>query len=147
MVSRAELFLIAGLDLLVIVLGILFYHQFLAVSFDEEFSRVRGMRTRFYYLLLLLLTALTVVLLTTIVGIVMVIALLTLPPAVASLFSKNLWQTMLIAGFVTAVFTLAGMMISYSADTPSGSTIIIFAGAVYLLFILFKGVMKLVKRK
>ncbi|TFG62288.1 MAG: metal ABC transporter permease [Spirochaetales bacterium] len=147
MISRTELFLIGSLDLVVIILGLVFYHQFLAVSFDEEFSRVRGMKARFYYMLLLLLTALTVVLLTTIVGIVMVIALLTLPPAVASLFSKNLWQTMLLAGAATVVFTVVGMMISYAADTPSGSTIIIFAGIVYIVFVIMKGIIKRLRKK
>ena len=133
MVSPEDIWLIAGLDALVVILVILFYNQFLAVCFDEEFSRLRGLRVEFYYLLLLCLTALTVVLLLTVVGIIMVIALLTLPVAVASRFSRTLWQMMVLSTLFSAVFTTAGLALSYSPDLPAGATIIVLAGAVYLL--------------
>ena len=132
MVSRQDLWLIAGLDALVVGMGLIFYNQFLAVCFDEEFARLRGLRVEFYYLLLLCLTALTVVLLSTVVGIVMVIALLSLPVAVAGQFSKNLWQMMTLSALLSAVFTTAGLALSYGPDLPAGATIIILAGAVYL---------------
>ena len=133
MVSRQDLWLIAGLDALVVGMGLIFYNQFLAVCFDEEFARLRGLRVEFYYLLLLCLTALTVVLLSTVVGIVMVIALLSLPVAVAGQFSKNLWQMMTLSALLSAVFTTAGLALSYGPDLPAGATIIILAGAVYLV--------------
>ncbi|MFQ6008438.1 MAG: metal ABC transporter permease, partial [Candidatus Zixiibacteriota bacterium] len=76
MVSARDIWLIVGLDILVVGAGLLFYNQFLAVCYDEEFARVRGINVGFYYLLLLCLTALTVVILVTVVGIVMVIALM-----------------------------------------------------------------------
>ena len=133
MVSPGDLWLIGALDLLVVLLGLAFYNQFLAVCFDEEFSRVRGLRVEFYYLLLLGLTALTVVLLVTVVGVVLVIALLTLPVAVAGIFARRLWQMMILATLFSAVFTTAGLAVSYGSDLPSGATIVILAGAVYLV--------------
>ena len=133
MVTASDLWLIAALDAVVIVLGVLFYNQFLAVCFDEEFARVRGLRVEFYYLLLLGLTALTVVLLVTVVGIVLVIALLTLPVAVAGFFAKRLWQMMVLAALFSIAFTVGGLAISYGPDLPSGATIVILAGAVYLV--------------
>ena len=132
MVSRQDLWLLAGLDALVVGMGLIFYNQFLAVCFDEEFARLRGLRVEFYYLLLLCLTALTVVLLSTVVGIVMVIALLTLPVAVAGQFSKTLWQMMVFSALLSGIFTTAGLALSYGPDLPAGATIIILAGAVYL---------------
>ena len=136
MVSRSDLWLIAALDTLVVVLGLVFYNQFLAVCFDEEFARVRGMRVEFYYLILLGLTALTVVLLVTVVGIVLVIALLTLPVAVAGYFARRLWQMMALAAVFSMLFTSAGLAISYEPDLPAGATVIVLAGAVYLLVVL-----------
>jgi len=136
MVSKADLWLIAALDALVVVLGLVFYNQFLAVCFDEEFARVRGMRVEFYYLLLLGLTALTVVLLVTVVGIVLVIALLTLPVAVAGYFARRLWQMMALAALFSMLFTTAGLAISYQPDLPAGATVIVLAGAVYLVVVL-----------
>ena len=132
LVTRADLWLIAGLDVVVVLLGLLFYNKFLAVCFDEEFARLRGVRTEAYYLLLLCLTALTVVLLVKVVGIVMVIALLTLPVAIAGYFSRTLWQMMVLATILSILFTSAGLAISYTPNLPSGATIIVLAGCVYL---------------
>ena len=133
MVTAADLWLIAILDVLVVAVALLFYNQFQAICFDEEFARVRGIRVEFYYLLLLALTALTVVLLVSVVGIVMVIALLTLPVAVAGYFARRLWQMMVLAIGFSILFTTAGLAVSYKPDLPAGATVIILAGAVYLL--------------
>jgi zinc transport system permease protein len=135
MVSPQDLWMIAGLDILVVIVGVLFYNQFLALCFDEEFARLRGIHVEFYYLLLLCLTALTVVLLVTVVGIVMVIALLTLPAAVAGELTKRLWHMMALATLLTALFTTAGLAVSYGPDLPAGATTIIIAGITYLLVV------------
>lgn len=132
MVTSDDLWLIGGLDALVVIVGLLFYNQLLAVCFDEEFARLRGIRVEFYYLLLLCLTALTVVLLVTVVGIVMVIALLTLPAAVAGQFSRRLWQMMALSALFTILFTTAGLAFSYGPNLPAGATTIVLAGGVYL---------------
>jgi len=132
MVSSDDLWLIAGLDALVVIVGVLFYNQLMAVCFDEEFARLRGIRVEFYYLLLLCLTALTVVLLVTVVGIVMVIALLTLPAAVAGQFSRRLWHMMALSALFTILFTTAGLAFSYGPNLPAGATTIVLAGGVYI---------------
>ncbi len=113
LISKTDLWLVMGLDTLVVVLAILFYNKFLAICFDEEFARLRGIHAEFYYMLLLCLTALTIVLLVRIVGIVMVIAMLTLPAAVASNFSKGLWQMMLMAILFCMIFVASGLAFSY----------------------------------
>lgn len=133
LVERHDLWLIAGLDAAVVLLGILFYNKFLAVCFDEEFARLRGVRVEFYYLLLLCLTALTVVLMMKVVGIVMVIALLTLPAAVAGYFARTLWQMMILGILLSMVFTTSGLVLSYRPNLPAGATIIVLAGLAYLL--------------
>ncbi|HEY5496978.1 MAG TPA: metal ABC transporter permease [Syntrophales bacterium] len=135
MVSPQDLWMIAGLDILVVIVSVVFYNQFLALCFDEEFARLRGVHVEFYYLLLLCLTALTVVLLVTVVGIVMVIALLTLPAAVAGELTKRLWHMMALATVLTALFTTAGLAVSYGPDLPAGATTIIIAGIAYLLIV------------
>jgi zinc transport system permease protein len=132
MVSASDLWLIAILDLAVIVLSLAFYKEFLAVCFDEEFARTRGVRVESLYFLLLLLTALTVVLLVTVVGIVLVIALLTLPVAAAGQFARRLWQMMVLATLTSAVLTTAGLAISYSPDLPTGAMTILLAAGLYV---------------
>ena len=136
MISRQDLWTVLGLDFLVAGAGLLFYHKFMAVCFDEEFAELRGVPVKFYYLLLLCLTALTVVLLVRVVGIVMVVALLTLPAAVAGYFAHRLWQMMFLATLGCAAFITVGLGVSYRYELPAGPTIIMLAAAVYLAVIL-----------
>ena len=136
LVTRQDLLLIGLLDIAVVVVGLVFYNQFLALCFDEEFARLRGASVEAYYLALLCLTALTVVLLATVVGVVMVIALLTLPAAVAGRLTRRLWHTMALAVLLCIAFTTGGLALSYAPGLPPGATIIVLAGAVYLLVIL-----------
>lgn len=132
MVSRTDLWMTAGLDLLIVGCGLLLFNRFQAVCFDEEFSRLRGLRVEFYYLLLLCLTALTVVVLMKVVGVVMVIALLTLPVAVAGAFAHRLSHMMLLACVLGTILTAGGLALSYLTDMPAGATIIALSGAAYL---------------
>ncbi|MBI5865971.1 MAG: metal ABC transporter permease [Planctomycetes bacterium] len=138
LVSARDMWLVAGLDALVVAIGLLFYNQFVAVCFDEEFARLRGLRVEFWYLLLLCLVALTVVVLMKVVGIVLVIALLTLPVAVGAIFARSLWQSMIAASLLSMVFVTLGLGTAYQANWPAGATIIIVAGAAYLLVAMFQ---------
>lgn len=138
MIGRQDLWIITGLDVVVVTLAMVFYNRLQAVCFDEEFARLRGVKVGAWYLLLLCLAALTIVLLVQLVGIVMVIALLTLPAAVAGAFSQRLWQMMLISAVACMLFTTSGMMLSYSWELPSGPTIIVLAAATYLVVTVIK---------
>jgi len=130
--------LLVGLDILIVVLVLLFYNQLMAVCFDEEFARLRGVRVGLFYTLLLCLVALTIVTLIYVVGIVMVIALLTLPVAVASQFTRSLWAMMVVAAGLSAFFTTAGLAVSYDRDLPAGATTVLLAGVVYVAVRLFR---------
>jgi len=132
LVTAADLWLVAALDVAVVAVGLVFHNKLLAVCFDEEYAGLRGVAVKPFYLLLLCLTALTVVLLVRVVGIVMVIALVTLPAAVAGHFARRLWQMMLVASLLCMVLVTAGLAISHPTDLRAGPTIILLAGAVYL---------------
>ena len=132
MVTGEHLALMAILDVGVVVISLLLYKQFLAVCFDEEFARTRGLRTDAYYMLLLCLAALTVVLLAAIVGVVMVIALLTLPAATAGLFTRRLSRMMGLAGVLCAAQTAGGLAVSYGPGLSAGATIIVLSAGLFL---------------
>jgi zinc transport system permease protein len=135
MIPSQDLWLIAMLDAGIVGVTILFYKQFLAVSFDEEFARLRGVHVNFFSLLLLCLVALTVVILIQVVGLVLVIALLTLPAAIAGHFSQTLGRMMILAVLFGSLFTTGGLAVSYQPDLPAGATIILIAGLGYLVAI------------
>jgi zinc transport system permease protein len=135
MVRKFDLFLIVGLDLLIVLISFIFYYQLEAICFDEEYARLRGVSVELYYILLLCLTALTIVTLLQVVGMVMVIALISLPAATAAFFSRQLWQMILLAIGLNLLFMVGGLAISYQPDLPAGATIILLAGVVYLLVV------------
>ncbi|MCP4378702.1 MAG: metal ABC transporter permease [bacterium] len=137
-VSPAHLAPIAILDAVVILVSLLLYKQFVAICFDEEFARTRGVRVECLYFMLLALTALTVVLLVSVVGVVMVIALLSIPVAIASQFARRMWQVMVLAVVLSMSLTTAGLAISYGPDLPSGPTIVVLTAGIYLLVLLTK---------
>jgi zinc transport system permease protein len=139
LITPKDLWLVLGLDAVVAVVGLGLYPQFLALCFDEEFAELRGVPVKLYYMLLLILTALTVVLLIRVMGIILVIALLSLPPAVSGHFARKLWQMMLGAVLCCAVFVASGIAVSYTYEQlPTGPTIALIAGAVYLLVALIR---------
>jgi len=129
-VPAFDLILMLILDVIIITLVILFYKEFLLLSFDEEFSTIVGVPTERLYLLLLCLIALTVVVLIRVVGIILVIALLTIPAALARQFTHSLKKMMLLSILAGAVFTFSGLWLSYLLDLASGATIILVGGIV-----------------
>lgn len=133
LIPPSDLWLMLGLDVLLVVTVTLFSRQLQAVSFDEEFARLRGLPVTFFYLLLLCLVAVTVVLLIRVVGLILVIALLTLPAAIAGHFVQTLGRMMVLAVILGAVFTSGGLALSYGPDLPPGATIILLAGLTYAL--------------
>ena len=122
-----------GVAVLVLILVSLFYKWFLAISFDETFARIRNLPVDLIYMLMITLIGLTVVVAMRVVGLIMIIALLTIPPAIANLFSKSMWKIMLIAAFLSILFTTTGLILSYTLNLTSGATIILLAGAVYII--------------
>ena len=146
MVGRRDLWLMGGLNVAVVSVTVLFYNRFLVISFHEELACMRGISVPFYSTLLLVLTALTVVLLVQVVGIVMVIALLTLPAATASHLVQRLPYVMVTAIVLSMLFTVGGIAISYGPELPAGATIVELAGGTYLLVLFGRGVWRKLRR-
>jgi len=140
-VPQTDLYLMAILDVIIISFVYLFYKEFLAISFDEEFSEVSDLPVEKLNLLLLCLIALTIVVMIRVVGLILVIALLTIPASISRSFSENLVGMMKLAVVFGAAFTIFGLFLSYLLNVPSGSTIILVMAAGYLLHIPFKRVM------
>ncbi len=141
LVPRESLWFMVALDVLLLTIVAIYHRQFLAVVFDEEFARLRGIPVEFFYLLLLVLVAVTVVLLIQVVGLILVLALLTLPAAVAGHYVHSLGRMMLIATLLGAALSIAGLALSYGPDLPAGPTIILLAGTVYVVSAIFRQIL------
>lgn len=147
LVSSRDLLLLAVLDVVVLFLAWRFYPQIEASSFDEEFARVRGVRTHVVFFALLAITAVSVVLLQTFVGIVMVIAMLTLPAGTAGYGARNLAGMMVIGTGLSVVFSSGGLALGWALDAPVGAMVVVIAGAVFLAAAGFRAIVRARMRK
>lgn len=128
LVPFSDIILMIILDAVIVTTVIALYKEFLALSFDEEFGTVAGIPVERLYLLLLCMIALTVVLLIRVVGIILVIALLTIPATIARQFTYDLRKMMLLSIAIGAVLSFGGLWLSYEFDLASGATIILLSG-------------------
>jgi zinc transport system permease protein len=112
---------------------LLFYRQLLSLSFDQNFATVRNVPVGPLYLAMITLIGLTVVIAMRVVGLIMVIALLTIPPAIANLYLKDMRAIMAFSAALSMLFCTVGLIISYVLNFPSGAVIILVAGLAYVL--------------
>jgi len=138
LISNRDLIFLAVLDIVAVFLARRFYAQIEASAFDEEFARTRGVPVERIFLILLGLTAVSIVLLQTFVGIVMVIAMLTLPSGCAGVFSRSLGGMMLFSCLFSALFSAVGLVCGWIFDLPIGAMTVIIAGVVFLGFSVYR---------
>jgi zinc transport system permease protein len=132
-VPNSELLQMLGVCVFVVFCVTCYYNGFLAMSYDEEFAQLRGVPVKALYLLLIGMTALSIVMIIRVVGLILVIALLTIPPFIAEKFSKSMARMMILSSVLCAIFSVIGLWLSYVFNLTSGATIIMVAGAGFFL--------------
>jgi zinc transport system permease protein len=132
-VSRADLWVVVGLTLVVLLLVFGLSRQLFAMCQDEEFARVTGMPVRAYGILLAVMAAVTVTLSMRTVGLLLVSALMVVPVATAQQLTRAFRITFVLALTIGVVAALAGVVLSYYVDVPSGPTIVLLAIVVFVL--------------
>jgi len=126
-VPASDLWAMAALDLLLLAAIFIFYKDFLTMSYDREFASTCGVRVRLLHFLMLAMVAVSVVMVIQVVGLILVIALMSIPPYMAERQSRTLARMMLWATLYSALFCLGGLWLSYLFDLTSGATIIAVA--------------------
>jgi zinc transport system permease protein len=106
------------------------------MSYDEEFAQIRGVPVKKLYFGLIGMLAITIVLVIQVVGLILVIALLTIPPFIVEKYANSLVQMMVASSLLGAVFTVTGLWLSYRYNLTSGASIIMVSGIVFLIFFL-----------
>ena len=137
-VPFSDIILMIVLDIIIIVTVLVLYKEFQALSFDEEFSEITGVPTRNLYLLLLCLVALSIIVLIKVIGIILVIALFTIPTAIAKQFTNKLKKLIIYSTISATVLTVAGLWLSYFFDLPSGAVIVLVLAFVFFISVLIK---------
>lgn len=132
-VPTSDIIMMLVLDIIIIVTVLLLYKELQALCFDEEFSMIVGVPTKILYLILLCLVALSIIVLIRVVGIILVIALLTIPATIAKQFTSSLKKLIVLSTLTAVVSTIIGLWLSYIFDLPSGATIVLLLAFVFII--------------
>lgn len=135
-VPKAGLYQTAALCVAIILVVSYFYNDFLAMSYDAEFAGLRGVPVKSLYLLLVGMIALSVVMTIRVVGLILVIALLTIPPYIAEQYVKSLAKMMVVSTALSMGFTVIGLFLSWRFNLTSGAAIILVAGLGFFISLL-----------
>jgi zinc transport system permease protein len=139
-VSSQDIYFMAALLGIIVFVITFWYRDILAVSYDSEYAALRGVNVKFFYTLILILSALTVVIAIKVVGLILVIAMLTIPVYIAEKLSNSLLSMMLSSGLIATVFTISGLWFSYTYNLTSGASIILISAVCLGAFLLFNRV-------
>ncbi|DAB29503.1 MAG TPA: hypothetical protein CFH84_09185 [Sulfurimonas sp. UBA12504] len=137
-VNQEDLYYMGGLLALILLALLFWYKDILAVSYDSEYASIRSINVPFFYTLILILSALSVVVAIKVVGLILVIALLTIPIYIAQSLSSSLLSMMFFSGVIASIFTLIGLWFSYSFNLTSGASIILISALSLMFFILLE---------
>ena len=132
-VPDSDIWMMVGVAAVIFGVVTYFYNDYLALSYDEEFAQIRGVRVNTLYVLMIVMLALGVVMIIQVVGLILVIALMTIPPYIAEKYSKSLVSMMVLSSVLSALFTVIGLWLSYVFNLTSGASIIIVAGFGFLI--------------
>ena len=146
-VPNRDLWMMFVMGLIILAMVAIYYTDLLALSYDEEFARVRGVPVTALYFMLIAMLAVTVVMVIQVVGLILVIALLTIPPFIMEGYARSMLTMMIGSSFLGALFTVAGLWIAYTFDLTSGASIILVAGLFFFLNLFIKRLWKMVKQQ
>jgi len=132
-VSYEDMLGMSAVLVLVLLFSIVFYKQLLAMSFDAQFAKLRGVNVTLLYFALVALIALGVVIIIRAVGLILVIALLTIPPYIAEKLTNSMATMMALSSVLSALFCGVGLWISYAFDVSSGASIILVATSTFFI--------------
>jgi len=137
LVENKDLLLMGIVDLILIVSILVLYNRFLAMSYDMEFLKIRGINSNLLFTYFLVLTSLTIVISVRAIGIILILALFTIPPLIAEKFTKRFYQMIILSSILAFIFMSTGIVISYFYDL-SPTPIIVIIAAAGLFLSLFK---------
>lgn len=146
-INKTIIYFTAACDIVFLIIIILFYRQFMAISFDSEFAKLRGINATLFYYILIIMISLSIVLTIQIIGLILVIALLTIPAYIAERFSKNLGMMMFFSSCISSILCIIGLIVSYYLNLTSSATIISVAAILFFITLFVCSIKNKIKSK
>jgi len=141
-VTKSDLVFMASLLIVLLLFVHKYYYQILATSYDSEYASLKGINARVFFTLILLFSALAVVVAIKVVGLILVIALMTIPTYIAEQMSSSLYGMMIKSALFSTLFTVIGLIFSYNFDISSGATIILTSACGLFIYFIYAKLFK-----
>ena len=138
LVSKTDIYILTGLTFVILTVVFVFYRQFIAISFDDEFASLRNIKVPIVYILLLCLISFSIVVLMRVVGLILVIALLTLPAATSAIITKRVSQMIFVSIIFAHIFIISGIVLAFKVNVPPSVLIVLIAVFSYVLTVVIK---------
>ncbi|MBZ4683727.1 MAG: zinc transport system permease protein [Fusobacteriaceae bacterium] len=133
LINKSDILLILILNAFILLFLYFFYYQILLVMFDEEFAKTRGIDTEKIQLLMMIFIAVTVLMLVRIIGILMVVALLTIPPAIAQSDNNSLKKLIIKSIFINMIVLVLGIVLSFYLNVSVSVITVLLLGILYII--------------
>ncbi len=136
MIPKSDLIFMGVVDIALLFMIFFLYHRFLILFYDKEFATLLGLRIKSLNAILLMMMALSVVMSVRSVGLILVIALFSIPPFIAEKFTKKLYWTMALSAILAFIFCVIGLFLSYHFNISATPAIIIVAAVTFFASLL-----------
>jgi zinc transport system permease protein len=137
-VRQTDIYIIAGLGILVAAAITLLYKELVFITFDEEAAQVSGIPVNLINTIFIILAALTVSLSIPIVGVLLISALIVIPVVTALQFKKSFKQTIFLAEVISIFSVIAGIISSFYLNLSTGGTIVLITIIIFLFTLILK---------
>lgn len=137
-ISKSAILSMSIFTAVILLLFVMLYNYWIVYLFDEEYAKARKINVRFIRILVYLMIPVGIIVLIRIVGIILTIALMTIPTSIAKLFFKSFGKVVASSILISMFFCVAGLVVSYYVNIPSGVCIILISTVVYLLLFFAK---------
>jgi zinc transport system permease protein len=137
-VGSSTLHMMALISAVILIIVALLYREFQILTFDGANANLLGVNVPVMNTVLYVIIAVACVMVANIVGIILIIALMTIPAAMANMFIKNLKDTMIFASMISSILAVFGLFVAIAYDTPPGATVVLIIGLAFIAALLFK---------
>ncbi len=128
----------AAITATIILIFVILYNYLILYLYDEDYAKIRGINVGLLRWIVYIMIPIGIIVLIRVVGIILTIALMTIPTSVAKLFFKSFIKVVIGSIVISAVFCIVGLIVSYYANIPSGVCIIVISTVIYLILLATK---------
>ena len=134
LVDNRDIVWLTLLTLFVVIGAIIWLRRIMFIAFDEDFARSQAVAVTAVSYLMAIIIAITIVLSIKVMGIILLLSLTTIPVVIANSLTKDYRKIAILSATIAVVGNIAGFLLSYHYDIPTGSCII------FILVLLLVGV-------